>query len=160
MEVDDVRNTIAGALDWALCAVLLWLLIRALPATGMHRKSQRPKHRATSNRSPLTSGNQNDPARPAVRIPSPRSPYSQDRAPLDGGESPLSRPYLPRLADTAPEVASQPGAARVRPYWTDRSRAVQRRRRRVLWLATVGVDIDTRNIHAHNVGAVTVGGVR
>ncbi|MFB9557421.1 hypothetical protein [Streptomyces roseoviridis] len=45
---------------------------------------------------------------------------------LDGGRSPLERPYLAAAS----------------------ARAVQRRRRRALWLATVGVDVDRRNIHA------------
>ncbi|MFF9018383.1 hypothetical protein ACF09C_36170 [Streptomyces sp. NPDC014870] len=51
-----------------------------------------------------------------------RSPYAQEQALLlDGARSPLERPY------------------------------VQRRRRQVLWLATVGVDADRRNIHAGGV---------
>ncbi|WP_225800373.1 hypothetical protein [Streptomyces sp. NK15101] len=36
------------------------------------------------------------------------------------------------------------GRHRTRPT----TRAAQRRRRRTLWLATVGVDVDHRNIHA------------
>lgn len=61
--------------------------------------------------------------RPAAPAPAPtrRSPYAQEQTTLlDGARSPLERPYL----------------------------AAQRRRRRVLWLATVGVDVDHRNIHA------------
>ncbi|MFF6778606.1 hypothetical protein ACFY8W_34365 [Streptomyces sp. NPDC012637] len=34
------------------------------------------------------------------------------------------------------------------PTGRHRTRAAQRRRRRALWLATVGVDIDHRDIHA------------
>lgn len=34
------------------------------------------------------------------------------------------------------------------PTGRHRTRAAQRRRRRALWLATVGFDIDHRNIHA------------
>ncbi|MEU3689381.1 hypothetical protein [Streptomyces narbonensis] len=63
------------------------------------------------------------PARaPRHRAPTRRSPYAQEQMqPLDGSRSPLERPYL---------------------------RVEQRRRRRALWLATVGVDVDHRNIHA------------
>ncbi|MFE1903380.1 hypothetical protein ACFW96_06895 [Streptomyces gardneri] len=62
------------------------------------------------------------PARvPRHRAPARRSPYAQEQAQLlDGSRSP-ERPYL---------------------------RVEQRRRRRALWLATVGVDVDQRNIHA------------
>ncbi|MCT4356373.1 hypothetical protein M5362_24915 [Streptomyces sp. Je 1-79] len=61
--------------------------------------------------------------RPASPAPTRRSPYAQERtALLDGARSPLERPYLTARA--------------------------QRRRRRALWLATVGVDVDHRNIHA------------
>ncbi|WP_329622803.1 hypothetical protein OG357_22205 [Streptomyces sp. NBC_01255] len=64
---------------------------------------------------------------PRHRAPSRRSPYAREQtALLDGARSPLERPYL--AADSA--------------------RTVQRRRRRALWLATVGVDVDHRNIHA------------
>ncbi|MFD7325001.1 hypothetical protein ACFV9D_28585 [Streptomyces sp. NPDC059875] len=67
------------------------------------------------------------PPAPRHRVPTRRSPYAREQAMLlDGARSPLERPYL-----TA-------GSAR----------AVQRRRRRALWLATVGVDVDHRNIHA------------
>ncbi|MER8046078.1 hypothetical protein [Streptomyces sp. NPDC094032] len=62
---------------------------------------------------------------PRHRAPIRRSPYAREQtALLDGSRSPLERPYL---------------------------EAVQRRRRRALWLATVGVDIDHRNIHAGGV---------
>ncbi|MFE1548677.1 hypothetical protein [Streptomyces sp. NPDC058718] len=62
------------------------------------------------------------PARaPRHRAPTRRSPYAQEQTELlDGSRSRLERPYL---------------------------RAEQRRRRRALWLATVGVDVDHRNIH-------------
>ncbi|WP_328944120.1 hypothetical protein OG259_23925 [Streptomyces sp. NBC_00250] len=67
------------------------------------------------------------PAAPRHRVPTRRSPYAREQAmPLDGARSPLERPYL------APPSA----------------RGAQRRRRRALWLATVGVDVDQRNIHA------------
>ncbi|MEU7114496.1 hypothetical protein [Streptomyces sp. NPDC046182] len=62
------------------------------------------------------------PRRPAAPVLALRSPYAQEQTTLlDGARSSLERPYLT---------------------------AVQRRRRRVLWLATVGVDLDQRNIHA------------
>ncbi|MFG2838185.1 hypothetical protein ACGFYE_24625 [Streptomyces zaomyceticus] len=64
---------------------------------------------------------------PRHRVPTRRSPYAQEQTTLlDGARSPLERPYL----------AASSG------------RAVQRRRRRALWFATVGVDVDQRNIHA------------
>ncbi len=64
---------------------------------------------------------------PRHRAPARRSPYAQEQtAPIDGSRSPLERPYLAAAS----------------------ARAVQRRRRRALWLATVGVDVDQRNIHA------------
>ncbi|MFE6458268.1 hypothetical protein ACFVP0_12485 [Streptomyces cinereoruber] len=67
------------------------------------------------------------PSPPRHRAPAPRSPYTREQTmPLDGARSPLTRPYLA----------------------TATSRAAQRRRRRALWLATVGVDVDQRNIHA------------
>ncbi|WP_199185675.1 hypothetical protein [Streptomyces carminius] len=43
-------------------------------------------------------------------------------------------------------------SALVRPYWAAYERAVRQRRRRVLWLATVGLDVDTRNIHLRTAG--------
>ncbi|MFG2645832.1 hypothetical protein ACGFYP_33225 [Streptomyces sp. NPDC048370] len=59
---------------------------------------------------------------PRHRAPTRRSPYAREQAMLlDGAQSRLERPY------------------------------VQRRRRRTLWLATVGVDVDQRNIHAGGV---------
>ncbi|MFJ8072880.1 hypothetical protein ACIQ7Q_02755 [Streptomyces sp. NPDC096176] len=63
-----------------------------------------------------------------LRVPARRrSPYAREQATfLDGARSPLVRPYL---ADHS-------------------CAAAQRRRRRALWLATVGVDIDHRDIHA------------
>ncbi|MEV4945108.1 hypothetical protein [Streptomyces sp. NPDC053755] len=66
------------------------------------------------------------PSRPP-RVATRRSPYSREQAaPLDGARSPLVRPYVAAAA----------------------GRAAQRKRRRVLWLATVGLDVDHRNIHA------------
>ncbi|MGY1499495.1 hypothetical protein ACW4TU_23425 [Streptomyces sp. QTS52] len=84
---------------------------------------------------------------PAVR----RSPYSADRAPLDGSASRLSRPYLPSLVDAVPgaETIAAPRTAHVRPNRSARERAVRLRRRAITVLAVdFGIDVDTRNIHA------------
>ncbi len=82
---------------------------------------------------PLTSDVRPAPAAagPIVRLPAWRSSYSSEQTrPLNGEETAL-----------------------VRPYWAAHERAVRRRRRRVLWLATVGLDLDTRDIHAMAGGA-------
>ncbi|WP_254399028.1 hypothetical protein [Streptomyces sp. AC602_WCS936] len=50
-------------------------------------------------------------------------------APIDGSSTPLVRPYL-----TA--------------YERDEKARIQRLRRDILWCATYGVDLDTRDIHA------------
>ncbi|MBP2582815.1 hypothetical protein J3A78_003293 [Streptomyces sp. PvR006] len=64
---------------------------------------------------------------PRHRVPARLSPYAREQAlPLDGARSPLERPYLTAAS----------------------ARAAQRGRRRALWLATVGVDVDRRDIHA------------
>ncbi|MGW3652755.1 hypothetical protein [Streptomyces sp. NPDC000878] len=48
----------------------------------------------------MTSMNVKRPVRLVKRVPSQqRSPYSVDRAPLDGSASRLSRPYLPAFTD-------------------------------------------------------------
>ena len=122
-----MRDLIARALDRAYSPVLARLIVRVFPATGRHRGGPEPTpaHRAGSAR-PALSGED-----PAVRIPAQRSPYSREQAaPLNGADSAL-----------------------VRPYWTAHERAVRRRRRRVLWLATMGLDLDTRDIHALAGGA-------
>ncbi|MFC7894661.1 hypothetical protein [Streptomyces sp. NPDC057381] len=49
--------------------------------------------------------------------------------PIDGSSTPLVRPYL-----TA--------------YERDEKARIQRLRRDILWCATYGVDLDTRDIHA------------
>ena len=122
-----MRDFIARALGWAWSPALVRLAARVFPATGRHRGNPvpTPAHRAGSAR-PALSGED-----PAVRIPAQRSPYSREQAePLNGADSAL-----------------------VRPYWTAHERAVRRRRRRVLWLATMGLDLDTRDIHALAGGA-------
>ncbi|MFF3287907.1 hypothetical protein [Streptomyces sp. NPDC003023] len=102
----------------ALGRVLIPVLVRLL----MHMLPATGRHRevASPQLRPV-------PRSRAPRVPAPRSPYAREQATfLDGARSPLVRPYL---------------AARSGP-------AAQRRRRRALWLATVGVDVDHRNIHA------------
>ena len=126
-----MRDFIARALGWAWSPVLARLIVRMLPATGRHRKAHPPKHRETTARPLPTGGSPRRPDRPAARVPAQRSPYSREQAaPLNGADSAL-----------------------VRPYWTAHERAVRRRRRRVLWLATMGLDLDTRDIHALAGGA-------
>ncbi|MFF5453014.1 hypothetical protein ACFY40_17460 [Streptomyces sp. NPDC012950] len=82
----------------------------------------------TGRHRPVRTTHRRPAAPPRHRAPAaPRSPYAREQAmPLDGARSPLARPYL----------------------GTATARAAQRRRRRALWLATVGVDVDQRNIHA------------
>ncbi|KPI06853.1 hypothetical protein OK074_4034 [Actinobacteria bacterium OK074] len=127
---------------WALVSLTLWFLTRLLPATGTRRKA------STVVRTVLTCWNVADPARLAVSVPFPRrSPYSCDRAPLDGTTSPLSRPYLRQ--DTAVPAPATTRTARVRPYWTARERVARWGRRTALVCAAdFGLDLDVRDIHA------------
>ncbi|WP_405768068.1 hypothetical protein [Streptomyces sp. NBC_01538] len=86
-----------AALHWALVALTLWALVRLLPATGVRRKSREEM------RTGVTSENVKDYVYLFVQVPSlRRSPYSTDRAILDGSASRLSRPYLPALDDCQP----------------------------------------------------------
>jgi len=141
----------AAALHWVVVVLVLWGLTRLLPPTGTRRKPP------ASMRTVVTSKNAGDPAGSAVRVPAARrSPYSTDRAPLDGSASRLSRPYLPSL-DRVPETRTVMASrtARVRPYSATRERAVRRRRRAVTMLAAdFAIDVDNRDIHAE------LGGVR
>ncbi|MFP8886068.1 MULTISPECIES: hypothetical protein [Streptomyces] len=129
-----MRDLIARALGRARRPVLAALLARLLPASGRHRRTpvQAPAPlRRTASARPAPTG-----ASAVARIPAPRSPYSREQArPLDGADSALVRPYWAAHERTAHE------------------RAARRRRRRVLWLATMGLDLDTRNIHAAAGGA-------
>lgn len=135
----------AASLHWALVTLLLWGLARLLPATGTRRKTPMATRIVVSGR------NAREHAAPAAQVPvQRRSPYSTDRGALDGSASRLSRPYLPALADqaAAPKVVAALRAARVRPYWTAKERALRWRRRRVLVLAAhFRLDLDSRNIH-------------
>ncbi len=142
----------AAALHWAVVTLVLWGLTHLIPPTGTRRKPPTPA------RTVATSKNTRDHRGPAVRMPAVlRSPYSTDRAPLDGSASRLSRPYLPALTDSVAgaEAVTAPRTARVRPYWAARQRAVRLRRRAVTVLAVdFGISVDTRDIHAE------LGGVR
>ncbi|MGW3654058.1 hypothetical protein [Streptomyces sp. NPDC000878] len=134
----------ATALHWALAALALWALARLLPATGTRRKTP------TTMRTVMTSKNAQDPVHLVVRVPAQRrSPYSTDRAPLDGSASRLSRPYLPALTESlVPETVTAPRTARVRPYWTARERVLKWGRRHVMVPAAYfHLDIDSLGIH-------------
>lgn len=98
----------------------------------------------------MTSRNVRERSHLAAHLGIPRSPYSTDRAPLDGASSALSRPYLPDHLDVRPsEVAAVACAASVRPHWTARERAVRLRRRAVAVLAAdFRISFDTRDIHS------------
>ncbi|WP_330288962.1 hypothetical protein [Streptomyces sp. NBC_00576] len=98
----------------------------------------------------MTSEDVKDQRRLVAHLVTPRSPYSTDRAPLDGASSALSRPYLPEHLDVRPsEVAAVPRTASVRPHWTARERAVRLRRRAVAVLAAdFRISFDTRDIHS------------
>jgi hypothetical protein len=140
-EVDDMRERSAVVLVGLLLPLLCWVL----PATGRRRKAA-----SESIRNVMTSKNVKHQRQLAERVPCRRrSPYSTDRAPLDGSASRLARPYLPDLMDLAPATAASPRTTRVRPYRAARERAVRLRRRTVAVLAAdFGIDADTRDIHA------------
>ncbi|MFP8962058.1 hypothetical protein ACLIYP_16095 [Streptomyces nanhaiensis] len=133
-----MRDLIASALGRARRPVLATLLARLLPAGGRHRRTPVPAPappRRTGSARPAPTG-----ARAVGRIPAPRSPYSREQVrPLDGADSALVRPYWAAHERAAHERAVHERATR--------------RRRRVLWLATMGLDLDTRNIHAAAGGA-------
>ncbi|MGW1716092.1 hypothetical protein [Streptomyces sp. NPDC002156] len=134
----------AAALHWLWVTLAIWGLTRLFPPTGSRRKV------STAIRTTVTSKNVKDHARLVLRVPAQRrSPYSADRAALDGSASRLSRPYLPAIADMVSGAAVIPRAARVRPYLTARERVTRWGRRTTMLLAAdFGVDLDTRNIHA------------
>ncbi|NEC88947.1 hypothetical protein [Streptomyces sp. SID12501] len=98
----------------------------------------------------MTSRNVRERGHLVARLVIPRSPYSTDRAPLDGAVSALSRPYLPEHLYVRPsEVAAAACAVSVRPHWTARERAVRLRRRAVAVLAAdFRISFDTRDIHS------------
>ncbi|KPI25345.1 hypothetical protein OK074_6959 [Actinobacteria bacterium OK074] len=142
----------AASPHWPVVALVLWGLTRLLPPGANRRRVP------TAMRAVMTGENAKERARLVARVPARcRSPYSTDRAPLDGSASRLVRPYLPGLdahpADQSPDVATSPRPARVRPYWPARERVARWGRRTALVLAAdFGVDLDTRDIHAVAVG--------
>lgn len=74
------------------------------------------------------------PPAPPARLPHPPRPAAPPTAHLHLVDGPLVRPYVAHL----------------------RERRRQARRRRAIWLATVGIDIGPRILHGHRVR----GGVR
>ncbi|WP_405772294.1 hypothetical protein [Streptomyces sp. NBC_01538] len=89
----------AAALHWVVVTLFLWVFTRLIPPTGTRRKTRAPR------RADATSKQSGVPAESVLRMAAARrSPYSTDRAPLDGSASRLSRPYLPALVDSVPEV--------------------------------------------------------
>ncbi|MFF3378512.1 hypothetical protein ACFYXF_36850 [Streptomyces sp. NPDC002680] len=97
----------AAALHWVGVTLVLWGLTRLIPPTGIRRKTP------TTAPTVMTSANAGDLAGSAVRVPAARrSPYSADRAPLDGSASRLSRPYLPAVTDLV--VHAEPSTAGAR----------------------------------------------
>jgi len=126
----------AAALHRLVMTLVLWGLTRLFPPSGTRRKV------STAIRTVVTCENMNDHARLVARVPARRrSPYSVDRAPLDGYASRMSRPYLPAGVDVAPTMPLSPRTAR--------EKAAQFGRRTALVLAAdFGVDLDTRDIHA------------
>lgn len=98
----------------------LWAVVLP-PGRGRHRAGRR-----TGTRSGDTSAG----ASAAASLPFRASTAGRHwHEPIDGLSTPLVRPYL-----TA--------------YERDEKTRVQRLRRDILWCATYGVDLDTRDIHA------------
>ncbi|MEU6222424.1 hypothetical protein [Streptomyces sp. NPDC047042] len=145
-----MHDRLAAVLNRALCPPALLFLCLLLPATGRRRKASAAP--LTAIRISEAKEGTERRAHRVVQGPIPRrSPYSTDLGPLDGASSPLSRPYLPALAEQAPAemAAVAPRSTRVRPYWTARERAAQLRRRTALMLrADLRSSLDTRDIHA------------
>ncbi|KPI05890.1 hypothetical protein OK074_4380 [Actinobacteria bacterium OK074] len=119
----------APAVHWVLVTLMLWILAHALPAMGSRRRNP-----STACRTPWQRRGVDDLVRFRSAPKPPSSPYSTDRAPLDGAASRLVRPY----------VCARETAAR----W--------RRRTALVLAADFGVDLDTRDIHA----VVAGGGIR
>jgi hypothetical protein len=90
---------------------------------GLIKPRGRHRAEATTN-TPQRSVPSPRPAPPLRRAPRPRSPYGLDK-PLDGDAQWLVRPYV---------VARE-----------------QRQRRRILYYASFGIDLDTRMIHTGGV---------
>ncbi|KOV60354.1 hypothetical protein ADL01_33360 [Streptomyces sp. NRRL WC-3618] len=140
-EVDDMRERGAVVLIGLLQPLVCWFL----PASGRRRKTA-----SELIRNAVNSENVKDQMHLVERLPvQRRSPYSTDRAPLDGCASRLSRPYLPHLIYQPPELTVAPRAARVRPYWTARERVTRWSRRAVMVAAAdFHISLDIRDIHS------------
>ncbi|WP_405820895.1 hypothetical protein OG241_34275 [Streptomyces sp. NBC_01390] len=140
----------AAALHWVVVTLVLWGITCLIPPTGTRRKA------TPSTRMVVTSETPRGHADRRVRVQAVRrSPYSTDQGPLDGSASRLSRPYLPALADSVPELESEAVAARrtarVRRNGAARARAVRLRRREVAVLAAdFGFHFGIRDIHAES----------
>lgn len=135
-----MRDRILRALGRALIPAVLCVLTLVLPGHGSHRAAGQPTpDRRTDSLRPATPTG----APPPPRIPCRRSPYATDAVRDRAGQAPLPAPSPVRRYAPA------------RYHWTAQERAAQRRRRRELWLATVGVDAGPHIIHG-----VMVGGVR
>lgn len=138
---------IAAALKWVVRSVALLVLCLLMPAEGRRRK---PPRRGREKSPDAVSGVCSDHVDLGARAVTLRSPYSIDRAPLDGNACALTRPYLSGLDLWLVEA---PTAVRVRPYRmeteAERECAKQQWRRTALVMAAdFGVDLDTRDIHA------------
>lgn len=112
------------------------LLRRAFPPRGRHRRD------ATAPDPALTAPGPRP--RPSMGpLPRPKSPYARDTGPLVTGLAP-GRPFAPARWWHDEEDVRRGGQSRA-----------QRRRRRELWLATIGIDAGPSRIHG-----VLVGGAR
>ncbi len=99
--------------------LIRWLGAVVLPS-GRHRARRPPKVRPVD----MPAG---APAAAPSRFRASAARHWNE--PIDGASTPLVRPYL-----TA--------------YERDEKARIQRLRRDILWCATYGVDLDTRDIHA------------
>ncbi|MDK1472870.1 hypothetical protein QNO07_05395 [Streptomyces sp. 549] len=113
------------------------LLRQAFPPPGRHRRvAAAPDLPGDATPVPVSR-----PTRASLRpLPRPRSPYARDTGPLVTGLPP-GRPFAP-----AQWWHDEDGSGH-----TDEGHA-QRRRRRELWLATIGIDAGPSRIHGVLVG--------
>lgn len=135
-----MRDRILRAFGRALIPAVLCLLALVLPGRGSHRATGQPPPGRQAD-SPRPTPPTSTPSPP--RLPRQRSPYAADAACDMAGCGRLPAPSPVRRY--APD----------RYHSTAKERAAQRRRRRELWLATMGVDAGPHTIHG-----VMVGGAR